>query len=52
MPQKISSKSGMFFDVKKHALNHHVRAPNHHEKTTNLPSKITTFSCTPFKKAL
>jgi putative nucleotidyltransferase with HDIG domain len=41
----------MFFGVKKHALNHHVRALNHHERTTNLPSKITPFSCTPLKKA-
>jgi hypothetical protein len=26
-------------------------APNHHEKNTNLPSKINTFSRTPLKKA-
>jgi putative nucleotidyltransferase with HDIG domain len=51
MPQKISSKSGMFFDAQKPALKHHVKAPYHHEKTTNLPSKITTFSRAPFKKA-
>jgi hypothetical protein len=41
----------MFFVAQKHALNHHVKAPNHHEKTTHLPSKITTFSSTPLKKA-
>ena len=41
----------MFFDAQKHASNRHVRAPNHHDKTTNSPSKITTFSRTPFKKA-
>jgi hypothetical protein len=51
MPQKIFMKCGMFFVAKKHALNHHVKAPNHHEKTTNLPSKIATFSSTPLKKA-
>jgi putative nucleotidyltransferase with HDIG domain len=40
----------MFFDARKHAFNHHVRAPIHHEKTTNLPSRITKFSRTPHQK--
>ncbi len=29
----------MFFDARKHAFNHHVRALIHHEKTTNLTIK-------------
>jgi hypothetical protein len=35
---KIFVKSGMFFAAQKPALNHHVMTPNHHEKTTDLPS--------------
>src|SRR6266478_6876083 len=50
IPKKISSRSGVFFDAQKPALNHHVFAPNHHTKTTISPSQNNHFFPHPLQK--
>jgi hypothetical protein len=49
--KKIFQRNGIFFMPKKRAPENHQIALNHHAKTTNLPSKITTSSDYSLQKA-